>query len=79
MPRASTVATLPPGSTLLLHTDGLVEVPGERLDAGLRRMRRTAASLAREPLDVFCDELLSGLPLARRDDIAIIAVQLPGH
>jgi serine phosphatase RsbU (regulator of sigma subunit) len=77
MPRASTIATLPRGSTLLLYTDGLVEVPGEHLDAGLERLRRAAASLARASLDTFCDELLRWLPLARKDDIAVIAVRLP--
>ncbi|WP_246074551.1 SpoIIE family protein phosphatase [Nonomuraea terrae] len=77
MPRASTVATLPPRSTLLLYTDGLVEVPGEHLDLGLERLRRAASSLARAPLDAFCDELLSRLPMPRKDDIAVIAVRLP--
>ncbi|MFG2076101.1 SpoIIE family protein phosphatase [Nonomuraea maritima] len=77
MPRTSAVATLPPRSTLLLYTDGLVEVPGEHLDVGLERLRRAAASLAREPLDCFCDMLLTQLPTARKDDIAMIAVRLP--
>ncbi|PZG13507.1 SpoIIE family protein phosphatase [Nonomuraea aridisoli] len=77
MPRASSVAMLPPGSTLLLYTDGLVEVPGEHLDAGLERLRRAAADLARASLDAFCDELLCRLPMARKDDIAVIAVRLP--
>ncbi|QFY14410.1 SpoIIE family protein phosphatase [Nonomuraea phyllanthi] len=80
MPRTSTVATLRPGSTLLLYTDGLVEVPGGHLDAGLECLRRAAASMAGAPLEALCDELLSRMPMmpvARRDDIAIIAVQLP--
>jgi PAS domain S-box-containing protein len=77
MPRTSAVAALPPRSTLLLYTDGLVEVPGEHLDTGLERLRRTAASLAREPLDTFCDKLLR-MPMVCKDDIAMIAVRLPG-
>ncbi|PZG07985.1 SpoIIE family protein phosphatase [Nonomuraea aridisoli] len=76
MPRSSSVAVLPARSTLLLYTDGLVEVPGEHLDVGLERLRRGAASLAREPLDDFCDKLLQ-LPMAYKDDIAMIAVRLP--
>ncbi|SDK29434.1 PAS domain S-box-containing protein [Nonomuraea maritima] len=77
MPRTSAVAALPARSTLLLYTDGLVEVPGEHLDEGLERLRQAAASMAREPLDSFCDKLLTRLPMARKDDIAMIAVRLP--
>ncbi|MFG1706950.1 SpoIIE family protein phosphatase [Nonomuraea sp. M3C6] len=76
-PRTSTVAALPPRSTLLLYTDGLVEVPGEDLDEGLERLRRYATSLARAPLDTFSDQLLARMPIAKKDDIAMIAVRLP--
>ncbi|KAB8189429.1 SpoIIE family protein phosphatase [Nonomuraea phyllanthi] len=75
--RSSSVAVLPARSTLLLYTDGLVEVPGEHLDVGLERLRRGSATLACEPLDHFCDRLLQ-LPVAYKDDIAMIAVRLPG-
>jgi hypothetical protein len=77
MPRTSAVAVLPPRSTLLFYTDGLVEVPGEHLDMGLERLRRSGADLAREPLDTFCDKLLR-MPMVCKDDIAMIAVRLPG-
>ncbi|MBF8189386.1 SpoIIE family protein phosphatase [Nonomuraea sp. K274] len=76
-PRTSAIAALPPGSTLLLYTDGLVELPGEHLDKGLGRLRRHAASLAHAPLDVFSDQLLIRMPLAKKDDIAMISVRLP--
>jgi PAS domain S-box-containing protein len=76
-PRSSVVAHLPPRSTLLLYTDGLIELPGEHLDRGLERLRWNAASLAGAPLDVFCDRLLARMPTARKDDIAVIAVRLP--
>ncbi|WP_235854511.1 SpoIIE family protein phosphatase [Nonomuraea aridisoli] len=78
MPRDSAVVTLPPHSTLLLYTDGLVEVPGEHLDEGLERLRRCGACLADTPLGEFCDNLLTRLSMARTDDIAMIAVRLPG-
>ncbi|NUP77502.1 MAG: SpoIIE family protein phosphatase [Nonomuraea sp.] len=79
VPRTSTGELLPPGSTLLLYTDGLVERPGEHLDDGLERLRRLAASLAEEPVDTFCDRLLSELPTTGLDDIAILALRLPGE
>ena len=76
-PRTSARLTLPPGSTLLFYTDGLVEIPGEHLDDGLERLRRHAVALAGAPLDEFCDKLLARVPGARKDDIAMIAVRLP--
>lgn len=69
---------LPPGSTLLFYTDGLVERPWEDLGLSLRRLRQHAAALAREPLDAFCDELLADLGSGSTDDIALLAVRLPG-
>ncbi|WP_090934833.1 SpoIIE family protein phosphatase [Nonomuraea jiangxiensis] len=76
-PRTSAVAMLPPRGTLLFYTDGLVERPGENLDDGLERLRRHAESLARAPIDDFSDQVLARMPIARKDDIAMIAVRLP--
>jgi serine phosphatase RsbU (regulator of sigma subunit) len=73
----SVVEPLPPRSTLLLYTDGLVERPGENLDEGLERLRRKGAELAAEPLEEFCDGVLTGLPTTGIDDIAVIAVRVP--
>ncbi|MGR6918194.1 SpoIIE family protein phosphatase [[Actinomadura] parvosata] len=75
--RLSAVEPLPPGSTLLLYTDGLVERPGEHLDEGLGRLLRLAESLAGEPVDRFCDTVVSGLPTSGLDDIAVMALRLP--
>ncbi len=74
----SATESLPPGSTLLLYTDGLVEHPNEHLDASLERLRRQAAGLARRPVAHLCDGLLDELPIAGTDDIALIAVRTPG-
>ncbi|PZG20434.1 SpoIIE family protein phosphatase [Nonomuraea aridisoli] len=76
--RTSAVAALPPYSTLLLYTDGLIEVPGEHLDEGLMRLRRHAAALAHAPLNEFCDQLLAQVLRPHKDDIAMIAVRMSG-
>lgn len=75
--RDSATEYLPPGGTLLLYTDGLVERPGESLDRGLERLRRHAAVLSREPVETLCDELVAGTTAAGHDDIALIALRLP--
>ncbi|GAA3426088.1 SpoIIE family protein phosphatase [Streptosporangium sandarakinum] len=77
LPRRGATEPLPPGSTLLLYTDGLVERRGEDLGIGLNRLRDHAMSLAGEPLDVFCDELLARLVADGDDDIAMIALRTP--
>ncbi|CAL9653381.1 SpoIIE family protein phosphatase [Streptomyces sp. enrichment culture] len=66
---------LPPHSTVLLYTDGLIERRDEHLDRAMDRLRRHAAALAREPLNVFCDELLIGLGADSEDDIAVLAAR----
>ncbi|MEV5551185.1 SpoIIE family protein phosphatase [Streptomyces sp. NPDC052309] len=75
VPRRTGCNLLPPHSTLLLYTDGLVERRDESLDDALDRLRRHAAALAREPLDTFCDELLIGLGADSADDIAVLAIR----
>ncbi len=75
--RPDATAALPPGSTLLLYTDGLVEVPGTDLDTSLRGLRRHAAALARHPLEDFCDQILTRMPPGNTDDIALLALRVP--
>ncbi|MDG9703030.1 SpoIIE family protein phosphatase [Streptomyces sp. DH37] len=76
--RLDATVPLPPGSTLLLYTDGLVEVPGTDLDTGLGRLRRHATALARRPLDEFCDQILVRMSSGSTDDIAVLALRVPG-
>ncbi|MQS06653.1 SpoIIE family protein phosphatase, partial [Streptomyces alkaliphilus] len=76
--RPGAIDPLPARSTLLLFTDGLIERHGENIDLGFTRLRQHAAALAREPLPVFCDELLAGLLVDHHpDDVALLALRLP--
>lgn len=68
---------LPPGSTVLLYTDGLIETPGSDLDTGLNQLRRDALTLVHEPLDTLCDQILARVPPGSADDVALLALRLP--
>ncbi|MFJ4333862.1 MULTISPECIES: SpoIIE family protein phosphatase [unclassified Streptomyces] len=75
-PRPNASLLLPPGATLVLYTDGLIEEPGASLDDGLDRLSRQAAALSHHPLNAFTDELLArARPAANEDDIAILALR----
>ncbi|MFJ9520860.1 SpoIIE family protein phosphatase [Kitasatospora sp. NPDC101801] len=65
-------AELDPGDTLLLYTDGLIEVPGEDLTTGLDRLLAAARHARGGSLDDLCDHLLAQVP-DTRDDIALLA------
>ncbi|MFC8247282.1 SpoIIE family protein phosphatase [Streptomyces chartreusis] len=75
--RPNATQPLPPGSTLLLYTDGLIEVPGSDLGTGLDRLRRLALMLAHASLDTLCDQLLARMPPGSTDDVALLALRLP--
>ncbi|MFD5945654.1 SpoIIE family protein phosphatase [Streptomyces collinus] len=78
--RPDATAQLPPGSTLVLYTDGLVEAPRRSLDEGLERLRQHAAALAHRPLASFTDQLLRRVrPSGNDDDVALLAVRVPGR
>jgi len=62
----------PPGSTLLLYTDGLIETPATGIDAGMARLARTLTTTRQLPLTQACDQLLATLAPRPADDIAIL-------
>ena len=67
--------TVPPRATLIAYTDGLIERRGEDLDAGLGRLRTTAAG-ASGSLDSVIDTVLAGLAHdGHDDDTAILGVR----
>ncbi|WP_077801682.1 SpoIIE family protein phosphatase [Streptomyces sp. JHA26] len=68
---------LPPGCTLLLYTDGLIEAPGRTLDEGLDRLRQHAAALAHRPLPSFADQLLRRVQPPGLDDVALLTLRTP--
>ena len=77
--RPNATEPLPPGSTLLLYTDGLIEIPGSDLDTGLIRLRRHALGLAHASLDTLCDQLLARMSPGSTDDVALLALRLPSE
>ena len=72
------IRELPPGATVLLYTDGLVERPGELLDSGLKRLA-AAAQRAGDGPERLCDALVGGLVPggAASDDVALLALHSP--
>lgn len=75
--RPETVVTMPPGSTLILYTDGLVERRGQRFESGMARLAVEASRCAHLPVEELCDEMLAALvPEQPTDDIALVALRL---
>lgn len=75
-PRTNHVDRVPVGSTLLLFTDGLVELRGRRVVDRLEAFRDAASRVAAEPLDVLLDSVLAAMAHVRdRDDVAVLAAR----
>ncbi len=75
--RTDHCATLAPGETLVLVTDGLVEVGRRGIDEGLARIAGALRGLQELPADALCDRLLSRvLPGRTDDDVALLAVRV---
>ncbi|QKW33493.1 SpoIIE family protein phosphatase [Actinomadura sp. NAK00032] len=76
--RPDGIRALPPQSTLLLYTDGLIETRDADLTDRLTSLRRHSAHLARLPLPELCDEILERIEPSGEDDVALLALRVPG-
>lgn len=66
---------LPPGATLVLYTDGLIERRDADIDDGLRSLASCAATVDAD-LARFCERLVAELaPPEIQDDVAVLAIR----
>jgi GAF domain-containing protein len=78
LPRAARTThhrDVPPGSTLMLYTDGLVEHPARLIDDGIARIRHVLQDNAALPPEELCSRLIDSAS-RRTDDIALLVVCL---
>ena len=66
--------SLPPGGTLLLMTDGLVEERGVFLDVNLEKLRVAAQEAGGADVEAFTNHLMS-VSGPREDDVAMLALR----
>ncbi|WP_327116361.1 serine/threonine-protein phosphatase [Streptomyces sp. NBC_01341] len=71
---------LPPGSTAVLYTDGLVERRSEDIDEGVAALERALSGAKGSP-QVVCDRLIRALGVTAEhdDDVAVLVVQHPAR
>jgi len=66
-----------PGATLVMFTDGLVEVPGGSLTDGLDRLAANVGQACDKAPEEMCDDLLTDASKrSLRDDVALLVVRL---
>ena len=76
-PRTDRAAELQVGSTVLMHTDGLVERRDRDLQAGTEQLLAVLRDGAGVPLELLCDRVLGRLFLPdAEDDVALLAVRV---
>ncbi|ROS76502.1 SpoIIE family protein phosphatase [Cellulomonas sp. PhB143] len=76
-PRATAQASLYPGDTLLLYTDGLIERRDRALRVGLDALVETVALVEATDAAGIGEELLTRLAEAPEDDVAVVVVRVP--
>jgi anti-sigma regulatory factor (Ser/Thr protein kinase) len=77
--RIDATEIMPPGSTLVLYSDGLIERRGESLDVGLARLAASASRHIASDPELFGDELIEALLGGRdqTDDVAMLCLRRP--
>jgi serine phosphatase RsbU (regulator of sigma subunit)/PAS domain-containing protein len=75
--RREQAATLRPGDTVLLYSDGLIERRDQDLDEGFVALLDAARELAGAEPEVLCDRLLDRMLRSRQDDdVCLIAFRV---
>jgi hypothetical protein len=64
--------SLPPRSTLVLYTDGLIESPATDILTGMASLAGELSSVSALPVHDACDALLTSLAPSPADDIAVL-------
>jgi len=77
--RSQATAALPPGATLMLYTDGLVERRNQSLDKGIDAAAVTVAEYAQDHPDDVADHVMSAMTPAvgYEDDVAVLIYRHP--
>ena len=77
--RRQATAALPPGATLMLYTDGLVERRSQPLDAGIDAAAAAVAERAADHPDLVADHVMSAMTPAAGydDDVAVLIYRHP--
>ena len=77
--RSQATAALPPGATLMLYTDGLVERRNRPLDKGIDAAAVTVAERARDHPDHVADHVMAAMSPAAGydDDVAVLIYRHP--
>lgn len=77
--RTEHTTPVPPGSTLVMYTDGLVERRGQDIDEGIALLGRVLAEHQHLSVDALANVLLTELlPSANDDDVALMVVRHSG-
>ncbi|MBV9486985.1 MAG: serine/threonine-protein phosphatase [Frankiaceae bacterium] len=75
--RPSARTELADGSTLILFTDGLIEVPGESMTKAVERVKSLVVEHGAGTPDTLCDEITRTFSDGQlRDDVALLVIQI---
>jgi serine phosphatase RsbU (regulator of sigma subunit)/anti-sigma regulatory factor (Ser/Thr protein kinase) len=77
--RVSRRISFPPGSTIILYSDGLIERRRESLAVGLDRLESIVSARWQLPIELLADEIVRNLfaDSVRTDDVAVLVLRSP--